>query len=538
VESFATGANDGGQQLRHTTQTFDPVTGDLQHTQARASLPAGTTFEFGGTADAQGYTLPSTQIVESSTEHDAWGNPMASCASANLHADDRANCLRYSEVTVDAAYAQLPASERIAVGGTTGASFCATSTRTAPFCLMETRATWDRGFGVLKTVTDPNRQVSTVAYDGLGRLSAMIPPGFDGCAMDNAPTQVFKYELGAGEDLPVHRITALQNHGNADCTEPAFLESVSYVDGLGRARVALARRGDLEWERSGSGVFNARGTPYLGFQNDIWSGHAPTPREALSVPRTRYTEAAYDAFGRVIQAIAEDESQTVTYYGATSTTVCDALDLSSHPHVPADVHDHARGRPRPRHRPSAAPAARVGGQPARDLPAGHHLPAPTAWRSWSAAPRRWTTRRSVMGADPVDNHLLLRTFTYDTLGRRVASTDPDSDSRTSGTTAANRTWRYLFNDVGDLAAVRDPRGCGQNFYYDHAGRLIAEDYVWCSEAMHPRRPARYSLARRRHWHGRGGSQRAAGGRPLLLRRRARLRPGRDPEHQPRTGWGA
>ncbi|MBK7152402.1 MAG: transposase [Sandaracinaceae bacterium] len=38
-------------------------------------------------------------------------------------------------------------------------------------------------------------------------------------------------------------------------------------------------------------------------------------------------------------------------------------------------------------------------------------------------------------------------------------------------------------EVGDLAAVRDPRGCGQNFYYDHAGRLIAEDYVGCDEAM-------------------------------------------------------
>lgn len=45
------------------------------------------------------------------------------------------------------------------------------------------------------------------------------------------------------------------------------------------------------------------------------------------------------------------------------------------------------------------------------------------------------------------------------------------------------TWRYLFNDVGDLIAVRDPRGCGQNFYYDHAGRLIAEDYVECGEVM-------------------------------------------------------
>jgi len=37
--------------------------------------------------------------------------------------------------------------------------------------------------------------------------------------------------------------------------------------------------------------------------------------------------------------------------------------------------------------------------------------------------------------------------------------------------------------VGDLIAVRDPRGCGQNFFYDHAGRLMAEDYVECDEVM-------------------------------------------------------
>jgi RHS repeat-associated protein len=33
--------------------------------------------------------------------------------------------------------------------------------------------------------------------------------------------------------------------------------------------------------------------------------------------------------------------------------------------------------------------------------------------------------------------------------------------------------------------VRDPRGCGQNFYYDHAGRLLAEHYVRCAEAQDP-----------------------------------------------------
>jgi len=35
----------------------------------------------------------------------------------------------------------------------------------------------------------------------------------------------------------------------------------------------------------------------------------------------------------------------------------------------------------------------------------------------------------------------------------------------NGGTERNRTWRYLFNRVGDLTAVRDARGCGQNFYH-------------------------------------------------------------------------
>ncbi|NOY90111.1 MAG: hypothetical protein GXP55_02800, partial [Deltaproteobacteria bacterium] len=78
---------------------------------------------------------------------------------------------------------------------------------------------------------------------------------------------------------------------------------------------------------------------------------------------------------------------------------------------------------------------------------------------------------------------LTRAFIYDTAGRRIAATDPDTDSRSASRSATNRTWRYLFNRVGDLAAVRDPRGCGDNFYYDVAGRLLGEDYVSCGEAQ-------------------------------------------------------
>ncbi len=80
------------------------------------------------------------------------------------------------------------------------------------------------------------------------------------------------------------------------------------------------------------------------------------------------------------------------------------------------------------------------------------------------------------------DHTVGRTFTYDTAGRRIGTTDPDSDSHLPTRNARNRTWRYLFNRVGDLVAVRDPRGCGQDFFYDHAARLVAESYVSCAES--------------------------------------------------------
>ncbi|MEZ4252777.1 MAG: RHS repeat-associated core domain-containing protein [Polyangiales bacterium] len=95
--------------------------------------------------------------------------------------------------------------------------------------------------------------------------------------------------------------------------------------------------------------------------------------------------------------------------------------------------------------------------------------------------RAETTTGSVTDRSPVSGHTLTRTFDYDSIGRRLSSTDPDADARSGSATV--RHWRYLFSRTGDLVAVRDPRGCGQNFYYDWAGRLLAEDYVACGEAQ-------------------------------------------------------
>jgi YD repeat-containing protein len=77
---------------------------------------------------------------------------------------------------------------------------------------------------------------------------------------------------------------------------------------------------------------------------------------------------------------------------------------------------------------------------------------------------------------------VVRWMRYDTLGRMVANVEPHATTgfnadKTSALTGMH-TLRYAWNDAGDLVGTSDARGCGQNFFYDYAGRM-AEDYSPC-----------------------------------------------------------
>src|SRR5690606_1314867 len=45
--------------------------------------------------------------------------------------------------------------------------------------------------------------------------------------------------------------------------------------------------------------------------------------------------------------------------------------------------------------------------------------------------------------------------------------------------AGMKAWRYQYDDAGELIGTSDARGCGQNFFYDGAGRITGEDYAPC-----------------------------------------------------------
>ncbi len=71
---------------------------------------------------------------------------------------------------------------------------------------------------------------------------------------------------------------------------------------------------------------------------------------------------------------------------------------------------------------------------------------------------------------------LTRWIQYDSLGRRVANIEPNTGD-------ASNYWRYAYDDDGEVVGTSDARGCGENLFYDGAGRLRAGDLSPCLDSQ-------------------------------------------------------
>ncbi|AKF09564.1 SpvB/TcaC N-terminal domain-containing protein [Sandaracinus amylolyticus] len=468
-----------GLRLGETTIDVDDFTaaGDPQHTVT--TVTGVPTLEFGGESSDEGGALgydiaDARRNVSASVAYDAWGQPIAQCAGGDLGGvaatAPPAQCLRFGTVTRDARFAQLALVERAWVGR-------------APDAYLETAGVWDRGLALLLSAEAPNHEISAMRYDGFGRPVAAIPPAVAGCP-DGLPTTLIRYELTSDpENAPLSRVrttTVLRNA--ADCSPANPIEGIGYVDGLGRPRAALATGDETHaWVRSGITTFDQKGSVRRTYQSDFYDGSENDFAAVVALPADiPYAVTRYDAFGRARGVIAEDGSTVWTSHHALSTDVCDPLDNDhSSPHYRTCTTARVDGH------------GRVIDQILRnrdpDTGADEQYRLWTWYRQDGAVLALARTQRTASITRPAsvparDATTVARTFTYDSIGRRWTSADPDTDSRRSTRTAANRSWRYLFNRVGDLAAVRDPRGCGQNFFYDLGGRLVGEQYVSCTES--------------------------------------------------------
>lgn len=461
-----------GGTLGHTTNTYDSATGDLLSATQVVTSPG--TYDFGGEdedeGDAEAFMQSNASLV-ASTAYDRWGNAIASCAGAEtapLTFSTTSGCLRYGRVDYDPEFAQLATAEHLQVGP--GASDVLTYS-----------GEWDRGLGAITNSTDPNGLTTSVTYDGLGRLTSVTPPAVGGCT-PGLPTTTIQYELTSNPTTqPLSRVittTAL------DCNDPsAKLESIAYVDGLGRARAALSTGDDNHaWVRSGITTLDKKGTVRRTYQTDFYDGADTALSSVLALPGDiPYAVTRYDAFGRARGVHAEDGSVTWTSYHALSTDVCDPLDndpSSFHYRTCTKASTDGHGRVIDQVLRNRDPSSGA----AETYRLWTYYRADGAVRALVRAQADTTTPRPASWTSGLPIKNVVRTFHYDSVGRRLSSDDPDTDNPTNPSEASN-SWRYLFNKVGDLVAVRDPRGCGQNFFYDFGGRLVGEQYVSCEEAQ-------------------------------------------------------
>jgi RHS repeat-associated protein len=356
---------------------------------------------------------------------------------------------------------------------------------TTPGCTgnsLSTGAAYDRGLAQPTVITDATGQATYATYDHFGRLTSLTRPRPSGTGTPQ-PSVTLAYNLATPERPYSYIETNTQDAANVDTA--AYRWHVSFIDGMGRTRLTRSeadKAGGRDLQNTiqdGFVTFTARGAverKYLA-QFVTLAKTAPLPTAITA----SFARSQYDAFGRVTKLFDLSTNgngvQTVqNVYHALSQDVYDAADLGldtgrAHEGTYASEGKDGHGR-------TITSTERVKVGAALDerevrrqyLPSGELVS---------------ITRVHVGSLDPV----VVRWMRYDTFGRMVLNVDPHTTKAFSANQATNpslagmRPWIYAYNDAGDLVGTSDARGCGSNYSYDAAGRLVTEDYSPC-EATH------------------------------------------------------
>jgi RHS repeat-associated protein len=490
---YGFGTSNPTLRFGETATTFNAETGDAVASTTTVTNAGAPSYIFGGDPSGQGGALAlgnAAENIVSSSWFDAWGNSLGACAGANpggttVPTSPPAGCFRFGTVSYDTLYGQFPVSER------------AFTSATASLTTTVQANGWDRGLGAVRSVKDPNNEITTVTHDGLGRVTSMTPPPVAGCVP--APATVLRYELTSdGRTQPMSRVQTTTVNRTSGCefatlggTEGTTSTAYGYVDGLGRVRATVSQgvaedNGDdvtvalSTWIRNGIAVLDPKGQAIRAFHPTYLSaGQENDYAAVVSLPTAApSTRVELDAFGRTVVSFSELWDVSSMSYHAASTTACDPLDNGL-----GTIHTGTCTTSR------SDGFGRVVDQILTEQ-IDNLLFYDRLWSYYRAdgavqtLVRTQTTDQNVRPATPpaMSDTSIRRDFYYDNVGRRLGSADPDSDNP-SDTNPATNTWRYRFNRVGDLVGVRDPRGCGQNFFYDLGGRLLGEQYVACGETQ-------------------------------------------------------
>jgi RHS repeat-associated protein len=422
------------------SSTYDPLgrllttsSGELSGTQALARF-----HQVAGAAVASAPSNAShdSNVATTTEQPDTYGNVTMKTGPGG----------RCSTTVLDTAYAQLPVVQT-GYAGPPGSNGCGTTQ-------LVSTAAFDRGFGVATYTQDPLLQPSMTVLDGFGRVVQVWGPNPDPTKpgqLAAAAHATVAFSLGSPYSTVV---TQVQNGASANVAQ--YATSWSFVDGMGRTLASLSQAdpsaGDGgNWIVSPSPSYDAKGAVQTAYLPFFFTG-APSAYPLNTLPTTGASRMNYDAFGRTIATSAPNGDPTQTYYHPMSTEAWDAEDLKvGGPHYGTFASSAVDGHGRTAQKTEWV---RVNGALESHSVLTQYSP--------SGQPEVVTRTTSKTGAAPV-----VRTMTYDSWGRLVLNVD---------TTA---TWRYAYDDAGEIVGTSDSRGCGKNVFYDTAGRELAEDYSPC-----------------------------------------------------------
>ncbi|WP_394828244.1 toxin TcdB middle/N-terminal domain-containing protein [Pendulispora albinea] len=391
-------------------------------------------------------------VVLSELEYDAYGNPVRVKGANN----------RCASTAYDEAFHQMAVAQTVHTNG------CGSTGLT-------TITSFDRGLEVPTMTIAPTGAVSTLSYDGYGRPIRVFQPNAATSILPEAePSVRMTYFDAVGGPYRRIQVEMRDDAGGAARYRSAW----SYVDPYG---LTVATVGEADTSAgdpaphvvSGQALRDARGLVTARLEPRFDTVDPASPLPPTVKPDTPRTRATYDTFGRLEQSFGLDGAATSkSVYHALSVDTFDASDLAAGatPHPATSVHDgHGRTTRLQRATSSSGMA---------DTLVTQMIYSSTG------------DLTSVIRSHAASGEVYARHMTYDSFGRLVQNDEPNTSKDFADPTKV-KSWRYAYNDAGDVVGTSDARGCGQNAQFDGIGRLLAKIYSPCSKThgKYANRPA-------------------------------------------------
>lgn len=292
-------------------------------------------------------------------------------------------------------------------------------------------------FGQVKSVKDPNSQISYSTYDYLGRITATISP-LDSLSY---PTTVYEYDLSV---TPIKVVTRQREVSGQSGT----LDSYQFYDGLGRLVESKTETEDVNQQViSGITNYNSRGLPVTKYLPYLTPA---TPNYTPPAPPTPYIGFQYNCLGQVNRTNNPDGTYSSVY---PDDWVVTNFDENGHKLV---SYFDAYGRLIKKEEYTGAD----GRSPNYSA---------SSYTLYAATVYTYDTLGNLIKTQDADGNL--NTIAYDTLGRKVSMTDQDMGY-----------WQYFYDAVGNLTKQIDAKNQTIQFTYDSLNRLKQKSYPGTSIA--------------------------------------------------------